>query len=123
MDKKTALMTASGFGGGLGRLREVCGAVSGMVMVLNHLYGNHDISDKAAKDYHYARVQELLREFEAENHSIICRELLSGVKTKPGNEPEERTKEYYATRPCLRHVGEAAMIVDELLREAKAIEK
>ena len=51
------------------------------------------------------------------NGTIICRELLSGVKTKPGNEPEARTPEYYASRPCLRHVGEAAAIVDELLRE------
>ena len=55
--------------------------------------------------------------FKEINGTIICRELLSGVKTKPGNEPEARTKEYYETRPCLRHVGEAAAIVDELLRE------
>ena len=65
----------------------------------------------------YHLVQEFARRFKEINGTIICRELLSGVKTKPGNEPEARTPEYYASRPCLRHVGEAAAIVDELLRE------
>ena len=123
LDREISARLASSFGGGMGRLREVCGTVSGSLLVLGLLLGYADPEDMQAKTDHYHLVQEFARRFKEINGTIICRELLSGVKTKPGNEPEERTKEYYATRPCLRHVGEAAAIVDELLREAKAIEK
>ena len=98
-------------------MREVCGTVSGALLVLGQLCGYSDPKDPRAKTDHYHLVQEFARRFREINGTIICRELLAGVKTKPGNEPEERTKEYYASRPCLRHVGEAAAIVEELLRE------
>ena len=98
-------------------MREVCGTVSGALLVLGQLWGYSDPKDPQAKIDHYHLVQEFARRFKEINGTIICRELLSGVKTKPGNEPEARTPEYYASRPCLRHVGEAAAIVDELLRE------
>ena len=101
----------------MGRLREVCGTVSGALLVLGMLCGYSDPGDPSAKIEHYHLVQEFARRFREINGTIICRELLAGVKTKPGNEPEERTAEYYERRPCLRHVGEAAQIVDELLRE------
>ena len=77
-----------------------------------------DPGDPSAKTEHYHLVQEFARRFREINGTIICRELLAGVKTKPGNEPEERTAEYYERRPCLRHVGEAAEIVEELLRSS-----
>ena len=116
MSVKAVFKLASGFGGGFGRRREVCGAVSGMVMVLNHLYGNHDISDKAAKDAHYARVQELLREFEAENHSIICRELLQEDASAPlSTVSQERTAAYYEKRPCAELVACAAGIMEKYI--------
>ena len=117
LDRETAARLSSSFGGGMGRLREVCGTVSGALLVLGMLCGYSDPGDPSAKIEHYHLVQEFARRFREINGTIICRELLAGVKTKPGNEPEERTAEYYATRPCLRHVGEAAAIVEELLRE------
>jgi C_GCAxxG_C_C family probable redox protein len=107
----------------MGRMREVCGTVSGALLVLGQLCGYSDPKDLRSKTDHYHLVQEFARRFRQINGSIICRELLSGVKTKPGNEPEERTKDYYASRPCLRHVGEAAQIVDDMLREQEIEDK
>lgn len=107
---------ASGFGGGFGRRREVCGAVSGMVLIANMLYGNDDITDKDAKDGHYARIQKLLKEFEAQNSSLICRELLG--LDKNGETPhvsEVRTQEYYQTRPCADIVASAAEILEKAI--------
>jgi hypothetical protein len=93
-------------------MREVCGTVSGALLVLGQLCGYSDPKDSRSKTEHYHLVQEFARRFKEINGTIICRELLQGVRTKPGNDPEARTKEYYAARPCLRHVGEAAAIVD-----------
>ena len=115
MDRETSARLASSFGGGMGRMREVCGTVSGGLIVLGILRGYEDPKDLKAKTDHYHLVQEFARRFRGINGTIICRELLKNVQTKPGNEPEARTPEYYASRPCLRHVGEAAAIVDELL--------
>ena len=89
-------------------MREVCGTVSGAVLVLGLLCGYADPGDAKAKTDHYHLIQEFARRFREINGTIICRELLQGVKTKPGNDPEARTPEYYASRPCLRHCGEAA---------------
>lgn len=114
LDKETTLKIASSFGGGFGRLREVCGAVSGMCMVAGLLYGYDDVSDKNAKMNHYALIQELAGKFSDEAGSIVCRELL-GKKGKENPMPEERTKEYYKTRPCARMVGLAAKIMQEYI--------
>lgn len=114
LDKETTLKIASSFGGGFGRLREVCGAVSGMCMVAGLLYGYDDVSDKNAKMNHYALIQELAGKFSDEAGSIVCRELL-GKKGKENPMPEERTKEYYKTRPCARMVGLAAKIMQECI--------
>ena len=91
-------------------MREVCGTVSGALLVLGQVCGYSDSKDAKAKTEHYHLVQEFARRFKEINGTIICRELLQGVRTKPGNDPEARTAEYYASRPCLRHVGEAADI-------------
>lgn len=117
LDVRTAARLASSFGGGMGRLREVCGTVSGALLVLGILYGYDDPEDPQAKTAHYHLVQEFARRFREKNGTIICRELLKDVKTKPGDTPEMRTPEFYAARPCLRLVGEAAAIVDEMIRE------
>ena len=117
LDRETSARLASSFGGGMGRMREVCGTVSGALLVLGQLCGYSDPADSKAKTEHYHLVQEFARRFREINGTIICRELLKGVRTKPGNDPEARTAEYYASRPCLRHVGEAAEILDELLSE------
>lgn len=115
MDKKTALMTASGFGGGLGRLREVCGAVSGMVFVLSALEGSFDPKDSESKMQIYKKVQELVGKFKEKNGSYICRELLNLANEKVSCVPDSRTSEYYKKRPCALLVGDAAEILSEYL--------
>lgn len=117
IDFETALKISSSFGGGMGRLREVCGAVSGMFMVAGLKYGYTNPKDNKAKMAHYKLIQELAAQFKAENHSIICRELL-GLAAGPDNYvPELRTNEYYKKRPCSELVGCAARIMEELINK------
>ena len=116
LDNATAIRIASSFGGGLARMREVCGAVSGAAMVLGLLRSDDDPSDHEAKKAHYHLVQEFARRFTELNGSIICRELLNGAGT-PGNDPEKRDESYYKKRPCPLLVEQAAQILDELLAE------
>lgn len=115
LEEKTAAMLSSSFGGGLGRMREVCGAVSGASMVLGLLRGYSDPEDYSAKKAHYELIQEFANRFKAQNGSIICRELLSGTSSEEGNIPEKRTEEYYKKRPCPALVRQAADILDEML--------
>ncbi len=118
LDLDTAARLSSSFGGGMGRLREVCGAVSGALMALGMIRGYSDPADPEAKAAHYRLVQEYVRRFREQNGTIICRELLKDVPVTPGNRPEPRTPEFYARRPCLRLIGEAAAILDEMLSAA-----
>ena len=115
-DKETALRLSSGFGGGMGRMREVCGAVSGAIMVLGMIKGYSSLDD-AEKMEHYARVQEFARRFKEKHDTIICRELLKGIKTDSSPLPTVRDASYYAKRPCLRFVEDAAEILDSMLSE------
>lgn len=118
LEHAKARALASCFGGGMGRLREVCGAVSGALLVLGAAGGDYDPADRAAKAAQYARVQEFARRFQGQNGSIVCRELLglrSGQKDAPV--PEERTKAYYAGRPCAEIVASAAEILQQMLEE------
>ncbi len=114
LDKETAARMASSFGGGLGRLREVCGAVSGAALVLGMVRGYSDPTDPEAKKAHYRLVREFAQRFKEKNGSIICRELLSGIEVQSGGIPEQRTPEYYKRRPCPLLVRQAAEILDEL---------
>jgi C_GCAxxG_C_C family probable redox protein len=119
MDFETALKISSSFGGGMGRLREVCGAVSGMFMVAGMKYGYSDPKDTKSKTEHYKRIQELAETFKEKNNSIVCRELL-GLSTKSESYiPEERTVEYYKKRPCVELVGDAAEIIYEFIKTNK----
>ena len=115
LEEKQAAKMASAFGGGMGRLREVCGAVSGMLLVLGILEGYDDPTNDAAKKALYSRVQELAREFREENGSIICRELLNNPPADPN--PTPRTADFYTQRPCARMVLTAARILDEYLQQ------
>ena len=114
MEEKAAAKIASGFGGGFGRQREVCGAVSGMVMVASYLYG-YDAPDQAQQAACYQMVQSLCKQFEAQTGSIICREILKNPPSDPT--PSPRTAEYYAQRPCARMVMAAAQILEDYLNE------
>ena len=105
-----------GFGGGMGRQREVCGAVSGMLMAAGLLYGYTDPGpDDIHKKEHYQLVQDLCGRFRMDAGSIICRELLDNPSSDPT--PSPRTAEYYAQRPCARFVMLAARILDDYIAE------
>ena len=113
LDKQTSIMLSSGFGGGMGRLREVCGAVSGMIMAASAICGYTDPKDSVAKKQHYQLVQHLCGHFKQENGSIICRELLGLGNGADDPTPSERTEQYYKRRPCGEYVKIAAQIVCE----------
>ena len=123
LDEKTAAMLASGFGGGIGRMREVCGTVSGMVMVLSLATGYSDPADNDGKKDTYAAVQALADKFKEQNGSIICRELLGLEKPEGTHIPEKRTAEYYKKRPCADLAQMAADILEEYLIEKKIIDR
>ena len=106
---------ASPFGGGIGRMREVCGAVSGMYIVLGLLYGYDSAEEKERKKQLYSKVQDLAEKFRNQNGSIICRDILKNPPSDPT--PSARTDEYYASRPCVRMVKTAADLLDEFLND------
>ena len=106
---------ASSFGGGMGRMREVCGAVSGMLLVAGILYGYKGNEGDDVKRAHYARVQELAGQFRERAGSIICREILKNPPSDPA--PSPRTEEYYKMRPCARMVYWATEILENYMNE------
>ncbi|HIR31963.1 MAG TPA: C_GCAxxG_C_C family protein [Candidatus Faecousia faecavium] len=116
MEPELAARMSSSFGGGMGRLREVCGAVSGMLMVAGLLYGYDDPGEKDVnKKAHYQLVQNLAGQFREEVGHIVCREILKNPPTDPN--PTPRTAEFYKTRPCARMVMTAARILDRYIEE------
>lgn len=102
LDEETLARLCSPFGGGMGRMREVCGTVTGMYLVLGYLYGYADPKALQKKRELYAQVQQLAEAFRKENGSIICRQLLSGAGVAVSDDPkaEARTVQYYKKRPC-----------------------
>lgn len=106
-----AMKLSSSFGGGIGRQREVCGAVSGMCMAAGILYGYDTPETGEIKAEHYRLIRELCDKFKEENGSIICREILKNAEE--GGTPAARTNDYYANRPCLKCVHDAAEILEK----------
>lgn len=115
LDEKTSARFISAFGGGFGRLREVCGAVSGMAAVISILYGYDAVDDNVGKMATYRLMQELAGQFRERCGHIVCRELLDKPSTVPV--PDARTEEYYATRPCVRMVYNAADILESYIAQ------
>ncbi|MBR1424743.1 C_GCAxxG_C_C family protein [bacterium] len=113
---ETAIKISSSFGGGMGRMREVCGTVSGMFMAAGLAFSN---SDNKAEQYKI--VQELAKRFKDKNGSIICRELLNGIENSNSPIPAPRTNEYYKKRPCVELVGDAVEILEKFMQEVKTI--
>ena len=109
-----AAKLVSSFGGGMGRMREVCGAVSGMLMVAGLLYGYETPGDDKSKKEHYARVQALAGAFREQVGSIVCREILKNPPTDPN--PSPRTAEYYKERPCAHMVYVAGQVLDDYMK-------
>lgn len=122
MEFETAARLSSSFGGGMGRLREVCGAVTGIFMVAGILYGYESPQDDESKAAHYARIQWLAERFKQENGTIICRELLGLLDGADSPVPSARTEQYYHTRPCEEYVRYAAELMDELI-QSKQLEE
>ena len=116
IDFETAVMISSSFGGGMGRMREVCGAFTGAVMVLGLKFGNTIGNDRAAKGKDYERVQLFAKRFKEElgSDTIICRELL-GLSGPSDPDPAKRTKEYYQKRPCPETVAIASGLLGEFM--------
>ena len=114
---ETALRLVSGFGGGMGRLREVCGAFSGAVFVLSALRGYAEPGAKEEKAALYRDVQALAARCASENGSIVCRELLGLRRQKDSPAPAPRTEEYYKSRPCPKVIENTAAILEAFLEE------
>ena len=116
LDFETAMKISSSFGGGMGRMREVCGTVSGMFMAAGLAFSGKD--NKAEQ---YKIVQELAKRFKDKNGSIICRELLNGIESSTSPIPSERTETYYKKRPCIELVGDSVEIFEEYIKEQQTI--
>ena len=117
LDEKTAALISSSFGGGMGRLREVCGSLSGAFAAVGILRGYSDPKDTEKKKELYALIQEIAAEFKEENGSIICRELLGLDKDTKFVAPSHRSDEYYKKRPCPELCACTAGILARYLEE------
>ncbi len=121
LDEATAMKLSASFGGGMGKLREVCGAVSGMFMATGMIYADDHVPTQEDKAAHYEKIRTLAARFKEENGSYICRELLDGVPVSKDAAPEERTEQYYKKRPCGELCAIAAQILDDFLAEQNAL--
>lgn len=113
-----AAMASVGFGGGIGRLRDNCGAFSAAVMLCGAIEGPEGAT-KAHRPQTYARVQEVARRFREKNGSLNCAELLGRPAGPEAPVPDERTKDYYRARPCAKIIRRACQIIDEMLAEGR----
>ncbi len=111
LSEETALAVSIGLGGGVGRMREVCGAVSGSAMLVGLKYPELDKTEV------YEKVRMIIDEFKKTNYSIVCKELLGLTKPEESSIPEARTTEYYKKRPCVKIVEDAALAVEKVLFE------
>lgn len=118
VDEQTLATVGSGLGGGVARMREVCGAVSGMAIVAGFISPATNPENMAERTANYALVQRFSAEFKKERGSIVCRELL-GLRAEEAKleppKPAGRTQQYYHSRPCVVNVGLAARIVADYL--------
>ena len=117
MEEETLAKLASSFGGGMGRLREVCGSVSGMFMAYGMLKGYSQPEDTEGKKKQYKTVQEMASAFSKCHGSIICRDILKKQAGPDDFIPDERTETYYISRPCEKCVADAAKILENFLRK------
>lgn len=115
--EEQALRMSASFGGGIGRMRQTCGAACGMFLLAGLENGSTDAQDRDGKAANYALVQELAEEFKRRNGSLICAELLGLKKPEGSAQPEVRTEQYYAKRPCAKMVEEGARIWAEYLQK------
>jgi C_GCAxxG_C_C family probable redox protein len=115
-DFETALKLSSSFGGGMGRMREVCGALTGAFMVAGLKKGYTSPENDKGKAEHYKLIQAIAQKFKEENGSILCYEILGLEKKGDSFVPAKRTDEYYEKRPCSECVASAAKIIEEFIK-------
>ena len=115
IDEKTALKLSAGLGGGCGRQRELCGAVSGAAMIIGLKFGATDGDDSNSKKLCYEKVRKHCELFKEKNCSVVCRELLGIGDKKESAEPEKRTQEYYQKRPCVQIVIDSAEALEKII--------
>lgn len=115
VDFNTAIKMAAGLGGGVGRMREVCGAICGASMIAGLKYGATVGSDAESKARTYEEVQRIVNEFKKTNSTIICRELIKEPEGLLSPTPDDRTPQYYKRRPCVKIVEDAAAAVEKVL--------
>lgn len=116
LDWETAKKVSVSLGGGMGRLREICGTVSAMSVLAGFRYPVEDPSDQEARTRNYGMVQKMASLFKEKHHSFICRDLLPPEEASTNPDPSLRTKEYYAKRPCGKYVATAAHIAGRMLK-------
>ncbi len=109
LSEETALAVSVGLGGGVGRMREICGAISGAAMVVGLKHPEYD------KLQVYELVRAIADEFKKTNPSIVCKELLQLQEMEKSAKPDERTPEYYKKRPCVKIVEDSAKAVEKIL--------
>ena len=115
---EAALRLASSFGGGMGKLREVCGALTGAFMVIGMKKGYSSPDADEEKQAHYRRIQELAESFKQKNGSILCRDLIGEEYTPGDSKPGKRTQTYYETRPCGELIEYAVRLLEEELKDS-----
>lgn len=115
MEKEMALKLASPMGGGIGRMREVCGVVSAMALLAGLKKGNTDPANEEGKEQIYLLTRQMAEKFKEKHGTIICRELLGIQGMEESAKPSLRAEEYYSKRPCSRLVATAAGIIEEML--------
>ncbi len=121
IDFETGLKLSSSFGGGMGRMREVCGALSGLFMLTGLASGYSVPNDDELKGKHYSKIQELAGAFEAEFGSILCRDLLNLKIKKDVPSPTKRDENFYKTRPCAAFVEFADKLFKKEFQKAKNV--
>lgn len=121
IEEKELLRTISPFGGGISRLRETCGVVSAIAIIIGNIYGYDDPSDYESKKKVYEITQMLIKKFEDKYQSLSCRDLL-GLKYKHDSPiPSVRNNDFFKSRPCLQYIEYSAEIIEEFLLERKLI--
>ncbi len=116
LEEEKLAKISCGFGGGMGRMREVCGTFSGIVMILSEVYGYTEPKDVEGKKALYEKIRAAAKQFKDDNKSIICKELLGLEKPEESAQPEARTSEYYQKRPCPMLCKYAADLAESMIK-------
>lgn len=119
LDEQDALALSASFGGGIGRMREICGALSGLLMALGYTLGRYPPGSSEGKDRHYRLTQYAACRFKQKTGSVFCYELLGLPHAAQIPVSAPRTQEFYRDRPCAKFILDAVEVFDELMQESK----